>query len=68
MHHVKPHGTLAWAVRPTQELGEVSGEEAAEVHAINALAPFILNSELRPLLLACDEGEARGRTKAPVVQ
>jgi NAD(P)-dependent dehydrogenase (short-subunit alcohol dehydrogenase family) len=41
----------------TQELGEISGEEAAEVHAINALAPFILNSELRPLLFQVDEGE-----------
>eukprot|EP01012_Entosiphon_sulcatum_P013304 TRINITY_DN1856_c0_g1_i1.p1 TRINITY_DN1856_c0_g1~~TRINITY_DN1856_c0_g1_i1.p1 ORF type:complete len:574 (-),score=146.87 TRINITY_DN1856_c0_g1_i1:457-2157(-) len=33
------------------ELAEVSGEEAAEVHAINALAPFIINSMLKPLLL-----------------
>eukprot|EP00668_Euglena_longa_P046372 GGOE01062057.1.p1 GENE.GGOE01062057.1~~GGOE01062057.1.p1 ORF type:complete len:581 (-),score=174.55 GGOE01062057.1:183-1838(-) len=36
----------------TATLAEVSGEEAAEVHAINTLAPFILVSRLKPLLVA----------------
>ena len=36
----------------TAKLADVRGEEAAEVHAINALAPFILNSRLKPLLVA----------------
>jgi len=33
-------------------LGEVSTPEAAEALAVNALAPFVLNSRLRPLLEA----------------
>ncbi len=36
----------------TQTLAEVSGTEATEVMAINALAPFIINSKLKPLLMA----------------
>eukprot|EP00667_Euglena_gracilis_P016837 EG_transcript_17650 len=36
----------------TANLADVSGEEAAEVHAINALAPFIIVSRLKPLLVA----------------
>jgi len=36
----------------TERLHEVRGEEAAEVMAINALAPLILNARLKPLLLA----------------
>lgn len=51
----------------TQELGDISGEEAAEVHAINALAPFIINSALKPLLLACDEGEHWVTLMLPIV-
>ena len=35
----------------TMELHEVRGSEAAEVMAINALSPFIMNSRLKPLLL-----------------
>ena len=31
-------------------LGEVSATEAAEALAINTLAPFVLNSRLKPLL------------------
>jgi NAD(P)-dependent dehydrogenase (short-subunit alcohol dehydrogenase family) len=34
------------------KLGEVATVEAAEVFAINALAPFALNSKLKPCLLA----------------
>lgn len=37
---------LSWLLK----LHEVSSGEAAEVLAINALAPFIINSRLRPLL------------------
>jgi hypothetical protein len=33
------------------KLGEVATVEAAEVLAINALAPFALNSKLKPLML-----------------
>eukprot|EP00667_Euglena_gracilis_P008175 EG_transcript_8281 len=51
----------------TQELGDISGEEAAEVHAINALAPFIINSALKPLLLACDEGETEAERQRFVI-
>lgn len=39
------------------KLGEVSGGEAAEVMAINALSPFILNAKLKPCLLD-REGDA----------
>ena len=35
------------------KLQDVSTPEAAEVLAINTLAPFVLNSRLRPLLEAC---------------
>jgi NAD(P)-dependent dehydrogenase (short-subunit alcohol dehydrogenase family) len=38
------------------KLGEVATVEAAEVLAINALAPFVLNSLLKPLLLAAAAG------------
>eukprot|EP01065_Artemidia_motanka_P042819 TRINITY_DN5803_c3_g1_i3.p1 TRINITY_DN5803_c3_g1~~TRINITY_DN5803_c3_g1_i3.p1 ORF type:complete len:644 (+),score=129.29 TRINITY_DN5803_c3_g1_i3:114-1934(+) len=34
----------------TSDLAEVSCEEAAEVHAINALAPFIINARLKVLM------------------
>eukprot|EP00756_Hemistasia_phaeocysticola_P017375 Hpha_TRINITY_DN15534_c0_g1::TRINITY_DN15534_c0_g1_i13::g.106542::m.106542 len=34
----------------TSNLADVSCEEAAEVHAINALAPFIINARLKGLL------------------
>ena len=40
----------------TAELGEVSPEEAAEVHAINALSPFIINSALKKILVCRPEG------------
>eukprot|EP01061_Rhynchopus_euleeides_P035575 TRINITY_DN59958_c0_g1_i1.p1 TRINITY_DN59958_c0_g1~~TRINITY_DN59958_c0_g1_i1.p1 ORF type:complete len:607 (+),score=293.96 TRINITY_DN59958_c0_g1_i1:123-1823(+) len=40
----------------TSNLSEVSAEEAAEVHAINALSPFIINSMLKPILCARPEG------------
>ena len=39
------------------KLGEVQTVEAAEVLAINALAPFALNSKLKPLMLACKEAK-----------
>eukprot|EP01063_Lacrimia_lanifica_P014263 TRINITY_DN20898_c0_g1_i1.p1 TRINITY_DN20898_c0_g1~~TRINITY_DN20898_c0_g1_i1.p1 ORF type:complete len:634 (+),score=305.15 TRINITY_DN20898_c0_g1_i1:44-1903(+) len=35
----------------TSNLNEVSAEEAAEVHAINALSPFTINSMLKPLMM-----------------
>jgi len=38
----------SWVLR----LGEVSTPEAAEVMAVNALSPFVLNGKLRPLLEA----------------
>jgi hypothetical protein len=42
-------------LRPTNtwstSIETVSTVELAEVHAVNALAPFILNSKLKPLLL-----------------
>ena len=41
----------------TMNLGEVQGSEAAEVMAINALSPFILNSRLKPLLMNRDGEE-----------
>jgi NAD(P)-dependent dehydrogenase (short-subunit alcohol dehydrogenase family) len=40
----------------TTKLAEVQGSEAAEVMAINALAPFILNSKLKPALIAAGGG------------
>ncbi|ESL09595.1 oxidoreductase-like protein [Trypanosoma rangeli SC58] len=43
----------SWVLR----LGEVPGSEAAETMAINALAPFIINSKLKPCLLN-REGDA----------
>ena len=49
------------------KLGEVATVEAAEVLAINALAPFTLNSKLKPLLLAAvssqsaDGGQGKGK-------
>jgi NAD(P)-dependent dehydrogenase (short-subunit alcohol dehydrogenase family) len=49
------------------KLGEIATVEAAEVLAINALAPFTLNSKLKPLLLAAvqshaaDGGEGNGK-------
>ena len=49
------------------KLGEVATVEAAEVLAINALAPFTLNSKLKPLLLAAvhrhaaDGGQVKGK-------
>nr|CCC95376.1 unnamed protein product [Trypanosoma congolense IL3000] len=39
--------TNSWVMK----LGEVQGSEAAEVMAINALSPFIINSKLKPCLL-----------------
>ena len=51
----------------TQELGEITGEEAAEVHAINALAPFIINSQLKPLLLALGPGETEATRRRYVI-
>eukprot|EP01064_Diplonema_japonicum_P030531 TRINITY_DN520_c0_g2_i4.p1 TRINITY_DN520_c0_g2~~TRINITY_DN520_c0_g2_i4.p1 ORF type:complete len:600 (+),score=170.34 TRINITY_DN520_c0_g2_i4:148-1800(+) len=36
----------------TSNLNEVTAEEAAEVHLINALSPFIINSSLKPILEA----------------
>ena len=48
------------------KLGEVETVEAAEVFAINALAPFALNSKLKPLLLAgrqfCQHGPKQNST------
>ena len=42
------------------KLGEVATVEAAEVLAINTLAPFTLNSKLKPLMLAAEaEGEPK---------
>jgi NAD(P)-dependent dehydrogenase (short-subunit alcohol dehydrogenase family) len=35
----------------TMRMHEVHGSEAAEVMAINALSPFVLNSKLKPLLM-----------------
>eukprot|EP01127_Copromyxa_protea_P009115 TRINITY_DN2123_c0_g1_i1.p1 TRINITY_DN2123_c0_g1~~TRINITY_DN2123_c0_g1_i1.p1 ORF type:complete len:379 (-),score=82.68 TRINITY_DN2123_c0_g1_i1:30-1166(-) len=35
----------------SKKLDEVSTVEAAEVHLVNALAPFIINSKLKPLML-----------------
>lgn len=53
------------------KLGEVATVEAAEVLAINALAPFTLNSRLKPLLLAAVDRHAaevgKGKGKAFVV-
>lgn len=49
----------------TLNLHQVSGSEATEVMAINALAPFILNARLKPIMLqpspatATDKQEAR---------
>ena len=40
----------------TADLHEVSAEEAAEVHAINALSPFIINSMLKGILTARADG------------
>lgn len=40
--------TNSWVLR----LGEVSTPEAAEVMAVNALSPFVLNGKLRALLAA----------------
>ena len=45
--------TNSWLLK----LGDVSTPEAAEVLAINTLAPFILNSRLRCLLEACDSSQ-----------
>eukprot|EP00331_Platyophrya_macrostoma_P007373 CAMPEP_0176419984 /NCGR_PEP_ID=MMETSP0127-20121128/8356_1 /TAXON_ID=938130 /ORGANISM="Platyophrya macrostoma, Strain WH" /LENGTH=969 /DNA_ID=CAMNT_0017800533 /DNA_START=89 /DNA_END=2995 /DNA_ORIENTATION=+ len=47
----------------TMNLHEVQGSEAAEVMAINALSPFVLNSRLKPLLLnrSGDEHPNEGR-------
>jgi NAD(P)-dependent dehydrogenase (short-subunit alcohol dehydrogenase family) len=46
--------------RPSQtwvkQLHEVSTVELAEVHIVNALAPFILNSKLKPLMMRSKEG------------
>ncbi|CBH17766.1 oxidoreductase-like protein [Trypanosoma brucei gambiense DAL972] len=39
--------TNSWVMK----LAEVQGSEAAEVMAINALSPFIINSKLKPALL-----------------
>ena len=44
----------------TLKLNQVKGSEAAEVMAINALAPFIINSKLKPSLL-------RGKGKRYIV-
>ena len=49
----------------TMNMAEVEGSEAAEVMAINALSPFILNAKLKPLLMnrAGEEPEVeRGAT------
>jgi NAD(P)-dependent dehydrogenase (short-subunit alcohol dehydrogenase family) len=43
----------------TMNMGQVEGTEAAEVMAINALAPFILNARLRPCLCRRDKPEER---------
>lgn len=45
-------------------LGQVSGGEAAEVMAINALSPFILNAKLKPCLLNRD-GEESSLSRPP---
>jgi len=38
-------------------LSEVSSVELLEVHLVNAVAPFIFNARLKPLLLATPEGD-----------
>ena len=43
----------------TADLHDVSAEEAAEVHAINALSPFIINSMLKPILVARPDDAAQ---------
>lgn len=45
-------------------LAQVSGGEAAEVMAINALSPFILNAKLKPCLLNRD-GEVSSPSRPP---
>lgn len=39
------------------KLEEVPTVEVVEVHAINSLAPFIINSRLKPLMLRSPEVE-----------
>jgi NAD(P)-dependent dehydrogenase (short-subunit alcohol dehydrogenase family) len=41
----------------TMRIGEVSTVEVIECHAINAFAPWVLNSELRPLLADTSMGD-----------
>eukprot|EP00906_Rhabdomonas_costata_P007561 RCo010825 len=51
----------------TQTLDQVDPKEAAEVHAINALAPMILNSQLKPLLVALTPGETAETKKRYII-
>ena len=43
----------------TMNMGQVTGSEATETMAINALAPFIINARLKPLLLKRSEEEEK---------
>jgi NAD(P)-dependent dehydrogenase (short-subunit alcohol dehydrogenase family) len=44
-------------------MAEVPSVELLEVQLVNAIAPFILNARLKPLMLRTPEGEAQSRDK-----
>ena len=44
-------------------MAEVPAVELLEVQLVNAIAPFIINARLKPLMLRTREGEAPGRDK-----
>ena len=44
-------------------MAEVPSVELLEVQLVNAIAPFIINARLKPLLLRTRDGEAPGRDK-----
>ena len=44
-------------IRPISNLGEVETPELLEVLAVNAAAPFVLNSRLRDLMVRTAAGE-----------